>query len=107
MPSNRLGCTRSVSVYASILVAAISALSVAGCNHVALHSPTILSPGSSAVTSLPVKIQLRMNGENLSQLKIVLNGAVITSDFTESNGIATATMNDGVYVGDNRLSVMP
>ncbi|MGC1783758.1 MAG: hypothetical protein WA708_14645 [Acidobacteriaceae bacterium] len=68
-------------------------------------SPTILSPGPNAsVSSSPVTIRVGLNGETLSQVKIELDGAVITSDFTESDGIATATINDGVYVGNNRLS---
>ncbi|MES2222816.1 MAG: hypothetical protein V4587_17830 [Acidobacteriota bacterium] len=88
-----------------VLLAAVSALSLAGCDGNTLHSPTILSPGPDAVTSLPVTIRLAMNGETLSQLKIELDGIVITSDFTVSNGVATATIQDGVFVGDNRLSV--
>jgi hypothetical protein len=107
MQSNRLGCIHSGSVVASMLLAAAT-LSVAGCNNVALHSPTILSPASgAAVTSLPVTIRLAMHGGVVSPLKIQLDGTVITSQFTESDGIATATIKDGVYVGDNRLSVTP
>ncbi len=105
MKPNRLGCINSQLFFVPILLAGISALCLAGCNGIARLSPTILSPGrGGAVSSLPVTIQVRLNWEPLSSIKIELNGADITSDFTESDGVATATIKDGVYVGGNRLS---
>lgn len=105
MKPTPLGCINPHFPVASLLFAAVSGLCLVGCNGVTHMSPTILSPGpNAAVSSLPVTIQVRLNGGTLSQVKIELDGAVITSDFTESDGIATATINDGVYVGDNRLS---
>ncbi len=101
----RPGCRNSHFSVAPFLLAAISGLCLVGCNGLTHLSPTILSPSPSAsVSSLPVTIQIRLNWEPLSSIRIELNGAHIASDFTESNGIATATIKDGVYVGDNRLS---
>jgi hypothetical protein len=99
------GCINSYFPFVSLLFAAVFGWCLVGCNGVTQLSPAILSPGlNAAVNSLPVTIQVKLNGETLSQVKIELDGAVITSDFTESNGVVTATINDGVYVGDNRLS---
>ncbi len=105
MKPTPLGCINPHFPFVSLLFAAVSGLCLVGCNGVTHMSPTILSPGPNAsVSSSPVTIRVGLNGETLSQVKIELDGAVITSDFTESDGIATATINDGVYVGNNRLS---
>ena len=66
---------------------------------------TFAAPANgSTITSLPTTVTLNLqNGATLTNTKVTLDGADITSKFTASGTTATATVSVGVYLGNNRL----
>jgi hypothetical protein len=69
-------------------------------------SITFSSPASqTTVTTLPLSITVTLGGSaSLQNTKITLNGAEVTSQFVTSGNVATASIRQGVYVGNNRLN---
>ncbi len=97
------GTSYRFQLLALLLAIGVCVADCAGLKHL---PPSIRHPRANAtVKALPVTIRIRLNGEPLSSIKIRLNGSDITSNFTESERIASARIKDGVYVGNNRLSV--